>query len=209
MAKKFFSVFAAFALLFTACETATESAKFHITSNTTLQIDAPGCFNATYVIDEVVEGAKIAATPNVEWIHINGIDEEACTIQFCVDENTGEARTGKIEVTYAGTKEDITINQAASEGAGKFHITTPTTIEVDVPGCFNAYYEIDEAVEGATVAATSNVEWIHINGIDEEACAIQFCVDENTGEARTGKIEVTYASAKEYITINQAAAVIE
>ena len=115
MAKKFFSVFAAFALLFTACETATEGAgKFHITSNTTLQIDVPGCFNATYVIDEVVEGAKIAATPNVEWIHINGIDEEACTIQFCVDENTGEARTGKIEVTYASAKEDITINQAAA-----------------------------------------------------------------------------------------------
>ncbi|MBO7281833.1 MAG: hypothetical protein J6U73_00340 [Alistipes sp.] len=95
------------------------------------------------------------------------------------------------------------------EAVGKFHITTPTTIEVDVPGCFNAYYEIDEAVEGAKIAATSNEEWIHINGIDEEACVIQFCVDENTGEARTGKVEVTYTSAKEYITINQAAAVIE
>lgn len=98
---------------------------------------------------------------------------------------------------------------ATEEAVGKFHITTPTTIKVDVPGCFNAYYEIDEAVEGAKVVATPTVEWIHINGVDEEACAIQFCVDENTGEARTGKIEVTYASAKEYITINQATAVIE
>ena len=116
MAKKFFSVFAAFALLFTACETATEEAvgKFHITTPTTLELDVPGCFNAYYVIDEAVEGAKVAATPNVEWIHINGIDEEACSIQFCVDENTGDARTGKIEVTYAGAKENITINQAAA-----------------------------------------------------------------------------------------------
>lgn len=112
MAKKFFSVFAAFALLFTACETATEGAgKFHITTPTTIEVDVPSCFNATYVIDEVVEGAKVAATPNVEWIHINGIDEEACTIQFCVYENTGMWRTGKIEVTYAGAKEYITINQ--------------------------------------------------------------------------------------------------
>ena len=113
MAKKFFSVFAAFALLFTACETATEEAvgKFHITTPTTIEVDVPGCFNAYYEIDEAVEGAKVAATPNVEWIHINGIDEEACTIQFCVDENTGMWRTGKIEVTYAGAKEYITINQ--------------------------------------------------------------------------------------------------
>ncbi len=113
MAKKFFSVFAAFALLFTACETATEEAvgKFHITTPTTIELDVPGCFNAYYEIDEAVEGAKVAATPNVEWIHINGIDEEACAIQFCVDENTGMWRTGKIEVTYAGAKEYITINQ--------------------------------------------------------------------------------------------------
>ena len=116
MAKKFFSVLAAFALLFTACETATEEAvgKFHITTETTIEVNVPGCFNAYYVIDEAVEGAKVVATPNVEWIHINGIDEEACAIQFCVDENTGDARTGKIEVTYAGAKENITINQAAA-----------------------------------------------------------------------------------------------
>ena len=114
MAKKFFSLFAAFALLFTACETATEEAvgKFHITTPTTLEVDVPGCFNAYYVIDEAVEGAKVAATPNVEWIHINGIDEEFCAIQFCVDENpTNMWRTGKIEVTYAGAKETITIHQ--------------------------------------------------------------------------------------------------
>lgn len=113
MAKKFFSLFAAFALLFTACETATEEAvgKFHITTPTTIEVDVPGCFNAYYEIDEAVEGAKVAATPNVEWIHINGIDEEACAIQFCVDENSGMWRTGKIEVTYAGAKETITINQ--------------------------------------------------------------------------------------------------
>ena len=116
MAKKFFSLFAAFALLFTACETATEEAvgKFHITTPTTIDVDVPGCFNAYYEIDEAVEGAKVAATPSVEWIHINGIDEEACTIQFCVEENTGEARTGKVEVTYASAKEYITINQAAA-----------------------------------------------------------------------------------------------
>lgn len=113
MAKKIFSLFAAFALLFTACETTTEEAvgKFHITTPTTLELDVPGCFNAFYVIDEAVEGAKVAATPNVEWIHINGIDEEACAIQFCVDENSGMWRSGKIDVTYAGAKETITIIQ--------------------------------------------------------------------------------------------------
>ena len=113
MAKKLFSLFAAFALLFTACETATEEAvgKFHITTQTTIEVDVPGCFNAYYEIDEAVEGAKVVATTNVEWIHINGVDEEACAIQFCVDENDGMWRTGKIEVTYAGAKETIIIIQ--------------------------------------------------------------------------------------------------
>lgn len=118
MIKRLFAAFAVFALIFTACETPNgekEVGQIHIEEFPTYDIDVPGCFIASYVIDKVVEGAKVTATTSAEWIHINGIFEDTCEISFCVDPNTGDARTGKIVVKYAGAKADITINQAAAE----------------------------------------------------------------------------------------------
>ena len=117
MIKRLFAAFAVFALIFTACETPNgeeKVGKIHIERYPTYDIEVPGCFNASYVIDEVVEGAKVTATTSAEWIHVNDIFEDTCEIAFCVDENPGDARTGKIVVKYAGATADITINQAAA-----------------------------------------------------------------------------------------------
>lgn len=119
MLKKFFSAIAAFAILFTACEMPTEEAtgKITITSETTFNVGAAGsCLTADYVIEEAVKGAQVTATPSAEWIHLNEFSPITDTqIFFCFDSNTGAARTGTLEVKYAGSKATITINQAAAE----------------------------------------------------------------------------------------------
>ena len=100
--------------------------------------------------------------------------------------------------------EMLTGEEAAS---GKFHLTSEATVTVPAGGeCLTATYAIDEAVEGATMAATPSADWVYNITIDQEACSLTFCTKVNDGEARTATIELTYASAKATITINQEAA---
>ena len=212
MAKKFFSVFAAFALLFTSCEmlTGEQTGKFHITSETTVVIPAAGmCNTSVYVIDEAVNGAKVTATADVDWIDDIAVNEEACTIKFCVKANTGEARTGKIVAAYANAKAEITIEQEAA-AASKIELTSPATLDAPADGyCYTSYYVINEVVEGATVSATADVEWIEEVTVDEGTCGIRFCVKPNEGDARTGAVNISYDDETVTVTVNQEAALAE
>lgn len=115
MVKKLFSVIAAFALLFTSCEmlTGEQTGKFHITSETTIEAAADGsCYSIGFVIDEAVDGAKVTATASHDWIKDVAVDEQ--NVSFCVKANEGEARTGYVELVYAGAKAKVTINQEAA-----------------------------------------------------------------------------------------------
>lgn len=99
------------------------------------------------------------------------------------------------------------LNGEETAPTGKFHITSKTTEEVVAEGgCFTVDYVIDEAVKGAKVAATAAVDWVYNITVDEAACSLTFCVKKNEGEARTTTLDITYASAKQTITINQEAA---
>lgn len=111
MAKKLFSLVAAFALLFTACDTA-EVGEIHAEKDT-INLEANmQCTFFKYVIDKAVEGAKVTATSDVVWLHVNSVDEEACQILYCSEENTSsETRTGTITIKYAGDTAKVTINQ--------------------------------------------------------------------------------------------------
>ena len=111
MAKKLFSLVAAFALLFTACDTA-EVGEIHAEKDT-INLEANmQCTFFKYVIDKAVEGAKVTATSDVVWLHVNSVDEEACQILYCSEENTSsEVRTGTITIKYAGDTAKVTINQ--------------------------------------------------------------------------------------------------
>ena len=111
MAKKLFSLVAAFALLFTACDTA-EVGEIHAETDT-INLEANmQCTFVKYVIDKAVEGAKVTATSNVEWLHVNSVEEETCEILYCCDENTSsEARKGTLTIKYAGDTAKVTINQ--------------------------------------------------------------------------------------------------
>lgn len=117
MAKKLFSLVAAFALLFTACDTA-EVGEIHAETDT-INLDAGGqCTSIKYVIDKAVEGAKVTATSDVEWFHVSSVDEEACQISYCCDPNTSsETRKGTLTIKYAGDTAKVTINQAGVTAA--------------------------------------------------------------------------------------------
>ena len=211
MVKKFFSAIAAFALLFTSCEmlTGEQVGKFHITSDTTVEIAADGnCIVASYVIDEAVDGAKVTATSTVDWAYDVMVNEEACTITFCVKKNEGEARTGSINVAYAGATATITINQEAA-AAIKIRITSATTVDVAAEGnCLIVSYELEKLV-GITVEATPSADWIYNITVDMVNNSATYCVKPNEGVARTAELTLSYAGDTATVTINQLAASAE
>ena len=207
MAKKFFSIIAMFALLLTSCETPKEEtpAQFHITSNTTLEVSADGaCFSVSYVIDEVVEGATVTATPSAEWIHISGpiTDTE---FPICLDSNYGEERTGTVVVKYANTKATITITQKLCKIAiDKIEHNLSSN-----SSCIPVNYSIRQEVEGAKVSALPSESWIHLTETDPiTETSISFCVDANEGEARTGYLYVSYDDNMVKLIINQEASAV-
>lgn len=205
MAKKFFSIIAMFALLLTSCEMPKDEvpAQFHITSQTTIVTGAAGaCFPVSYVIDEVVEGATVTATPSADWIHIDGAITDS-QIPICLSSNYGEERTGTVVVKYADTKVTISITQKLCKIAiekTEYNLNSTSS-------CIPLNYTLREVVDGASVSAYSFDEWIHLNEdtpITEDT--ITFCIDANTGEAREGSLEVEYAGDVVSIIITQEAA---
>ena len=205
MLKNFFFAIAAFALIFTACETPQEekktAGKLHITSETSIETGAIGnCFMVEYVIDEVAEGATISTRSTVDWMHQSG-DITDTNIFFCTDTNTGEARTGEFIISYGDATVTITVMQRLN----KIYLTSNATIDVPAEGTTtSATYAIREAIAGGEVTAYSFDGWIHLAG-DITESEVPFSIDANTGEARTGTLTIDYAGDPAVITINQAA----
>lgn len=212
MVKKFFSLFTAIALLFTSCEmlTGEQTGKFHITSETTITVPASGaCTRASYVIDEAVDGAKVTAVASVDWIKDLSVDNENCTINFCIKENGGEARTGAINAAYAGATATITINQEAA-AASRIELLSNDTVEVAAGGnCLVVSYAITEVIEGLIVEAESADEWVYDVAVDQVDSRVTFCVKPNEGEARTTTVTITYGDDSVVVTVNQEAAIAE
>lgn len=67
----------------------------------------------------------------------------------------------------------------------------------------NITYTIDNAVEGTSLTATSEAEWISNITVGESA--ITFTTTANTGDERTGTITLTYGSLTKDITVTQSA----
>lgn len=214
MIKKFFSAIAVLAVLFTSCEMLTGEGetmgKFHFTSNATVDVVAGGnCLVLSYAIDEAVEGAKVTATSRVDWVKDLAVNEEDCCITFCVKENEGEARTGAIDVVYAGCTQSITVNQEAAS-ASKIELSTNDTVEVAAGGnCLLIPFVINEVVEGAEVEAVSADEWVYDVTVNNEDSCVTFCVKTNKGEARTTTVTISYADDSAVVTVNQQAAIAE
>lgn len=116
--KKLLSIVALFALLFTACEPAGEDAKnsaIKLTTDSVVNISSGSAMGfLKYELIAPVEGAKVEATADVDWINNFGYKEMG-KITYTIDKNPDEGpRTGVITVTYNSSSFTVTINQAGN-----------------------------------------------------------------------------------------------
>lgn len=143
--KKIFSLFAVVALLFASCEKAAEdkttpeqptpTEQIKLVTNDTMKVSSGSAMAfIKYEILELVEGAKVEVSANVDWIY-DFKQNEQNKISFTIGANPEAVdREGIITVTYDKSQFNVTVIQELSEA--------PTSIVFEAEFLQGKYYGV-------------------------------------------------------------------
>lgn len=161
-----------------------------ITSENPMEIGMNGGIGTiTYTIENPVQGVELTASANVSWISQVTVQSEK--IIFQVAANTGDAREGVITATYGMLEEKITVKQAAYVAPAPVFTFEPESLEVSVEGgAQSVAYTIENAIEGAEVAATCEAAWV--SNLAAANGTLTFDVAANEESLRQAIIVLTY-----------------
>lgn len=213
--KKIIALVSCFAMLFVACENGGEdvkpTSKIQITSSSNISIGAEE-YNGeiTYSINTPVEGAKVEATTDAEWITITSCAE---SVTFTAQaNNSSSSRIGKITITYDTDVIIVGVMQSGATG-GSGEATLKVTSErmmsfTAVGGEGKILYTIENNVDQLMQDASTATTWI--SNINVEAEQITFQVEKNASTTkRSGSIDVMFAGQTVTIKVSQDAAANE
>lgn len=161
-----------------------------ITSENPMEIDMNGGIGTiTYTIENPVQGVELTASANANWISQVTVQSEK--IIFQVAANTGDAREATITATYGMLKEVVTIKQAEYVAPAPVFNFEPESLEVSFEGgAQSVAYTIENAVEGAEVAATCEAAWV--SNLAVANGTMTFDVATNEESLRQAIIVLTY-----------------
>ena len=199
--RNLFYALLALPLVFAACEElggeATPSAaQFAVTSELTAEFKATaGTGVITYTLTNAPEDARPTATCADEWV--NNFNVTASMITYKVSANTEEvARTTEIVVSYKEQEFKIAVSQegkAAAPKAPKLEVLSGNMQSFGFEETIGTIeFSLENPIEGVNVAASANVGWITNIAVAETT--VSFLVAANEGDAREGKITLTYGA---------------
>lgn len=197
--RNLFYALLALPLVFAACEElggeATPSAvQFTVTSELTAEFKATAGTGAIfYTLTNAPEDARPTATCADEWV--NNFNVTASMITYKVSANTEEAaRTTEIVVSYKEQEYKIAVSQegkAAAPKAPKLEVLSGNMQSFDFKETIGTIeFSLENPIEGVKVVASANVDWITNIAVAETT--VSFLVAANEGDAREGKISLTY-----------------
>lgn len=176
-----------------------------LTSNEVLDFEAEGGIGfIRYTLENAVEGVELDATCEADWVTDLVAGDN---VVFKVVANEGEARTTKVVVSYDTQSFEVTVNQAAKGGnssAPSINISSdnPMTLNHKEQTATISYY-ITNPIEGVSLTASENADWINQLSVNETNREVVFMVDYNSGDAREAVITLTYGLIEEKVTIKQ------
>ena len=176
-----------------------------LTSNEVLDFEAEGGIGfIRYTLENAVEGVELEATCEADWVTDLVAGDN---IVFKVVANESEARTTKVVVSYDTQSFEVTVNQAAKGGnssAPSINISSdnPMTLNHKEQTASIAYY-IANPIEGVSLTASENADWINQLSVNEANREVVFMVDYNSGDAREAVVTLTYGLLEEKVTIKQ------
>ena len=161
-----------------------------ITSGETMEFDQDEAVGTIeYTIENPIQGVDVTASANVAWISQVTVKTE--TIVFQVAANKGEAREGVITIVYGMLEETVTVKQAEYVAPAPVFNFNPATLEVACEGgAQSVVFTIENAVEGAEVAATCEAAWI--SNLAVANGAMTFDVATNAEALRQAIIVLSY-----------------
>ena len=176
-----------------------------LTSNEVLDFEAEGGIGfIRYTLENAVEGVELDATCEAAWVTDLVAGDN---VVFKVVANEGEARTTKVVVSYDTQSFEVTVNQAAKGGnssAPSINISSdnPMTLNHTEQTATISYY-ITNPIEGVSLTASENADWINQLSVNETNREVVFMVDYNSGDAREAVVTLTYGLIEEKVTIQQ------
>ena len=170
----------------------------NITSEQTMEFGQDEAIGTiTYSIENPIQNINVAAKANVDWISQVTVKSEE--VVFQVAANKGAAREGAVILTYGMLEAQVTIKQAEYVAPAPVFTFDPATLEVAVEGgAQSVAFTIENAIEGAEVAATCEAAWISNLAVANNT--ITFDVAANEESLRQAIIVLSYADyAVEYV----------
>lgn len=168
---------------------------------------AGGDVELAYEVINAIEGVELEATADSEWITDLIVGEK---LTFSVERNhSDQQRIGIVTLSYEGA-EDLSIaiqqNEALASGDVRLSITSERkTVFEAAGGTGKVTYMLECDEGGAIPEATTDVEWITIDSVDEGV--VSYTVTRsNIEERRTGHVTLSYSGKSAEATIEQKAA---
>lgn len=168
---------------------------------------AGGDVELAYEVINAIDGVELEATADSEWITDLTVGEK---LTFSVERNhSDQQRIGIVTLSYDGA-EDLSIaiqqNEALASGDVRLSITSERkTVFEAAGGTGKVTYMLECDEEGAIPEATTDVEWITIDSVDEGVVSYTVARS-NIEERRTGHVTLSYSGKSAEATIEQKAA---
>ena len=183
---------------------APKTPEFNLTSDEVMEFSQDGAIGTiTFELVNPVAGVEIAVKSNQSWVKNLTVREADGEIAFEVEANTGAAREAKITATYGMLEFKVTVKQVEYVAPDPELIIDGADEEFEAAGDTGVIeFHVKNAVEGVEAKATSNVEWITVDGV--AAGVVNFTVAANETEAvREGVITVAYGEIAQEVKIKQ------
>ncbi|MBQ8494113.1 MAG: BACON domain-containing protein [Alistipes sp.] len=213
--RNFFYLLLALPLVFAACENGSEGTDkkpdvpevkdpvLTLTSSASMEVAAEGGdYVITYKLENAKEGVTLEATCEAAWV-TDLTAGETVTFTVAANEETAPRET-TIVVTYETQKFEVAVKQVAKDEvpAPVLTLTSDATMEFTAEGgAGEITYKLENAVEGTTLTATCEAEWVKDVAAGE---TVTFTVAANDGDAREAKVVVAYGEQKFEVTVKQA-----
>ncbi|MBO5732493.1 MAG: BACON domain-containing protein [Alistipes sp.] len=160
------------------------------------------------------EGTELKVACEAEWVSAVAVDATKSEISFTVAANqTYEARATKVKATYGELSFEVAVEQAAAEKPAEPELTlkSEATKEFAAEGGNGEFaFELKNAVEGTELKASCEASWVSGVAVDAANSKVTYVVAANdTTEARSTEIVLTYGELEVKVTVKQAGVVVE
>lgn len=154
-----------------------------------------------FKLENPIEGMSVTANSAASWL--SNFKVEQNKVVFRVSENTGDAREAEVVIAYGPLTLTVKVKQTAYEAPAP--VLTVAENEVTIAaegGAGEIAYTVENAIEGITVAASTEADWISNFVVSDDKVTFEAAANE-LSVPREAKIVLAYGDITAEVTVKQ------